>query len=182
MLNMDMMTKEVFENVIRDRETYGIAYCEVIRSMDGQVVELQFIIDTPSIDMTYPLEPYVDIEYFHKGLTVKRKKKFRDKDPKTAVAWIFADAMNILEKLGFDFGNGSMRQLAEPAEDWFGEEYAKQLDEMITLNDRAMFSSRLMEETHRESLLSFRNTTIENINKQEKWYRRFWLKWFKCLY
>lgn len=77
LLNMDMMTKEVFENVIRDRETFGIAYCEVIRSMDGQVVELQFIIDTPSIDMTYPLEPYVDIEYFHKGLTVKRKKKFR---------------------------------------------------------------------------------------------------------
>ncbi len=53
LLNMDMMTKEVFENVIRDRETYGIAYCEVIRSMDGKVVELQFIIDTPSIDMTY---------------------------------------------------------------------------------------------------------------------------------
>lgn len=77
LLNMDMMTKEVFENVIRDKETYGIAYCEVIRSMDGQVVELQFIIDTPSIDMTYPMEPYVDIEYFHKGLTVKRKKKFR---------------------------------------------------------------------------------------------------------
>ena len=77
LLNMDMMTKEVFENVIRDRETYGISYCEVIRSMDGKVVELQFIIDTPSIEMTYPLEPYVDTEYFHKGLTVKRKKKFR---------------------------------------------------------------------------------------------------------
>ena len=117
-----------------------------------------------------------------KHINNKKEKKFRDKDPKLAVAWIFADAMNILEKLGFDLGNGSMRQLTEPAEERFGEEYAKQLDEMITLNDRAMFSSRLMEETHRESLLSFRNTTIENINKQEKWYRRFWLKWFKCLY
>ena len=117
-----------------------------------------------------------------KHINNKKEKKFWDKDPKTAVAWIFADAMNILEKLGFDLGNGSMRQLAEPAEERFGEEYAKQLDEMITLNDRAMFSSRPMEGTHRESLLSFRNTTIENINKQEKWYRRFWLKWFKCLY
>jgi len=117
-----------------------------------------------------------------KFINNQKEKKFRDKDPKAAVAWIFADAMNILEKLGFDLGNGSMRQLAEPAEERFGEEYAKQLDEMITLNDRAMFSSRPMEETHRESLLSFRNTTIENINKQEKWYRRFWLKWFKCLY
>ena len=117
-----------------------------------------------------------------KHINNKKEKRFRDKDPKLAVAWIFADAMNILEKLGFDLGNGSMRQLTEPAEERFGEEYAKQLDEMITLNDRAMFSSRLMEETHRESLLSFRNTTIENINKQEKWYRRFWLKWVKCLY
>ena len=117
-----------------------------------------------------------------KFINNQKEKKFRDKDPKTAVAWIFADAMNILEKLGFDLGNGSMRQLIEPAEERFGEEYAKQLDEMITLNDRSMFSSRPMEETHRESLLSFRNTTIENINKQEKWYKRFWLKWFKCLY
>lgn len=77
LLNMDMQTKEVFENVIRDRETYGISYCEVIRNQAQEVVELQFIIDTPSIDMTYPLQPYVDIEYFYKGMAVNRKKKFR---------------------------------------------------------------------------------------------------------
>lgn len=77
LLNMDMQTKEVFENVIRDRETYGISYCEVIRNQAQEVVELQFIIDTPSIDMTYPLRPYVDIEYFYKGTAINRKKKFR---------------------------------------------------------------------------------------------------------
>jgi len=77
LLNMDCMTKEVFENVIRDRETYGIAYCEVIRDMQGNVAQMEFIIDTPSIDMTYPLEPYVDIEYFYKGEAISRKKKFR---------------------------------------------------------------------------------------------------------
>lgn len=77
LLNMDCMTKEVFENVIRDRETYGISYCEVIRDMNGNVVQLEFIIDTPSIDMTYPLEPYVETEYFYKGEKIKRKKKFR---------------------------------------------------------------------------------------------------------
>lgn len=77
LLNMDMQTKEVFESVVRDRETYGIAYCEVIRNMEGEVVELQFIVDTPSIDMTYPLEPYVDTYYFYKGKQVTRKKKFR---------------------------------------------------------------------------------------------------------
>lgn len=77
LLNMDMQTKEVFENVIRDRETYGISYCEVIRNQAQEVVELQFIVDTPSIDMTYPLQPYVDIEYFYKGTAISRKKKFR---------------------------------------------------------------------------------------------------------
>lgn len=77
LLNMDIMTKEVFENVIRDRETYGIAYCEVIRDFKGDVVQLEFIVDTPSIDMTYPLEPYMDIDYFYMGKTVTRKKKFR---------------------------------------------------------------------------------------------------------
>lgn len=77
LLNMDMMAKEVFENVIRDRETYGIAYCEVIRDFNGDVVQLEFIIDTPSVDMTYPLEPYVDVEYYYKGKAIARKKKFR---------------------------------------------------------------------------------------------------------
>ncbi len=77
LLNMDMQTKEVFENVIRDRETYGISYCEVIRNQAQEVVELQFIVDTPSIDMTYPLQPYVDMEYFYKGTAISRKKKFR---------------------------------------------------------------------------------------------------------
>lgn len=77
LLNMDMQTKEVFENVIRERETYGIAYCEVIRNQVQEVAELQFIVDTPSIDMTYPLQPYVDIQYFYKGEVIPRKKKFR---------------------------------------------------------------------------------------------------------
>lgn len=77
LLNMDIMAKEVFENVIRDRETYGIAYCEVIRDFSGNVVQMEFIIDTPSIDMTYPLEPYTDVEYYYRGKTVARKKKFR---------------------------------------------------------------------------------------------------------
>ena len=77
LLNMDCMTKEVFENIVRDRETYGIAYCEVIRDMQGNVAQLEFIIDTPSIDMTYPLDPYVDTEYFYNGESISRKKKFR---------------------------------------------------------------------------------------------------------
>ena len=115
-------------------------------------------------------------------LSRKKEKKFRDPDPKTAVAWIFADAVNILEKQGFDLVNGSVRHLHDPAEEQFGGEYAARLDEVIGLNDRAMFSSCPMEESHREMLLQFRLMTIQNVNGQLKWYRRLWLKWVRCLY
>jgi PBSX family phage portal protein len=77
LLNMDCMSKEVFEKLIADRETYGVSYAEVIRDMDGNVVQLDFITDTPSVDMTCPLPPHVKIGYFYKGETVTRQKKFR---------------------------------------------------------------------------------------------------------
>ena len=77
LLNMDMMTKEVFEMIINDRETYGISYCEVIRELTGDVSQLEFITDTPSVEMTCPLEPYVDIEYYQDGAQISRKKRFR---------------------------------------------------------------------------------------------------------
>ena len=80
LLNMDMQAKEVFENVIRDRETYGISYCEVIRNQAQEVVELQFIVDTPSIDMTYPLQPFVDMEYSYKGTVISRKRNSENSD------------------------------------------------------------------------------------------------------
>lgn len=77
LLNMDCMIKEIFENIVRDRETYGISYCEVIRDMKGNVVQLEFIIDTPTIDITYPLEPYIESVFFYNGEAIRRKKKFR---------------------------------------------------------------------------------------------------------
>lgn len=77
LLNIDKDTKEVFEDVIRARETYGIAYVEVIRDLEGNVVQVEFIKDTPSIDMTKPCEPYLDVPYYHHGIETTRKKKFR---------------------------------------------------------------------------------------------------------
>ena len=70
-------TKEVFEDVIEARETYGIAYLEVIRNLGGEVEEICFIRDTPSMRMTRPLEPYQDTVFYYKGREVKRKKKYR---------------------------------------------------------------------------------------------------------
>lgn len=77
LLNLDTDTKEVFEHVIESRETYGIAYVECIRNVEGQLVEIDFIEDTPTIEMTYPLEPYFDLDYSYHGEIITRKKKFR---------------------------------------------------------------------------------------------------------
>lgn len=76
LLNLDMDTKEVFEDIIEAREMYGIAYLEVIRNVGGEVSQIEFIRDTPSITKTIPLEPYQDVEFWYKGRIEKRPKKF----------------------------------------------------------------------------------------------------------
>ena len=76
LLNMDMDTKEVFEDVIADREMYGVSYVEVIRSAAGEVAGIEFIKDTPSVQKTIPLEPYVDVQYYYKDRVEVRPKKF----------------------------------------------------------------------------------------------------------
>ena len=77
LLTIDQDTKELFENVIAARETYGIAYVEVIRDLGGNVVQIEHIEDVPSVRKTRPLEPYIERSYFHHGQELKRKKKFR---------------------------------------------------------------------------------------------------------
>ena len=77
LLNFDMDTKEIFENVITASETYGIGYLEVLRNTDQEVVGLECIRDVPSVDMTYPIDPFIDQEVSYKGEKVTRKKKFK---------------------------------------------------------------------------------------------------------
>ena len=76
LLNMDMDIKELFEHVVEARETYGIAYTEVIRSIAGEVAGLEFIKDTPSIRKTVPLEPFVQVEYYLADNMFTRLRKF----------------------------------------------------------------------------------------------------------
>ncbi|MGN0482942.1 MAG: phage portal protein, partial [Lachnospiraceae bacterium] len=66
-LNMDKDLKEVFEDIIKARETFGISYVEIVRDMEGNVVQMEHIVETDSIDMTYPLEPYQESEYWCGG-------------------------------------------------------------------------------------------------------------------
>lgn len=76
LLNMDMDTKEVFEDAIEARETYGISYLEAVRNNVGEITGIDFIKDTPTVRKSTPLEPYLEVEYFYKGKSVTRPRKF----------------------------------------------------------------------------------------------------------
>ncbi len=95
LLTLDMDTKGIFEHIIEARETYGVAYIEVIRDLAGNVVQIEFIKDTPTIRKTAPLDPPVPISYFYKGDAVARNKKFRqykqEKNGKTVYFREFGD-------------------------------------------------------------------------------------------
>lgn len=75
-LSLDADTKEIFEDVIEARETYGIAYLEVVRDKAGDVAGIEFINQTPTIQKTLPLDPLIEIEYSHNGTVLKCPKKF----------------------------------------------------------------------------------------------------------
>lgn len=77
LLNTEQDTKEVFEDLIEARETYGIAYLEVIRNFQGEVVQIEFVRETDSILKTRPLDPYITSLYYHRGEPVERKKRYR---------------------------------------------------------------------------------------------------------
>lgn len=77
LLNLDMDTKEVFEDIVEAREIYGIAYMEVIRNTGGDISQIEFVHDTASMRKTKPLDPYIETEFQYKGRVEKRPKRFR---------------------------------------------------------------------------------------------------------
>lgn len=112
----------------------------------------------------------------------KRQARFRMEDRKEAVAWLFMDVVRLLEALGLDRGNGSVRPLLQPVRERFGEAYGDALEKALERNDRALFSSRPMPEADWEAMVAFRGETICQLETHIKWYRRLWLKWGRCLY
>jgi len=117
-----------------------------------------------------------------KLLLGKKEKKFQSTAVSDGIAWIYADTAMLLEKLGFDRGNGSMRDLHEPLEEKYGPEFAAQFDAVTNLNDRAMFSSNPMDEEHRKTASRFHSHVLRKLKSELKWYKRLWLKWVRCLY
>lgn len=117
-----------------------------------------------------------------KILRNKRKKLYSGECVGEAVAWIFGDTALLLNKMGFDNGNGSMRLLSENITEEFGEDYGRKYDEMVELNGRAIFSSKPMEEEKRETAIEFLNITVSNLKLKVKRYKQLWMKWIRCLY
>lgn len=76
LLNIEQDTKAVFEQIIEAREIYGVAYLEVIRNLAGEVVQIEFVQDTPSVRKTKPLEPYISTAYYHHGRQTERQKRY----------------------------------------------------------------------------------------------------------
>ena len=115
-------------------------------------------------------------------LLKRREEKFLAENRNDAVASIFADTALLLEELGFRRGNGSMRTLCEPVRERFDETYAAELETMIDLNARAMFSSRELTEDQRGAALEFHEKTRNHLKTALKWNQRLWMKWIRGLF
>lgn len=76
LLSVDMDIKQQFENVIESKETYGIGYMEVVRDFEGNVTQVEFIRDTPTVRKSVKLDSIVEYDYYYKGKLIKRKKRF----------------------------------------------------------------------------------------------------------
>jgi len=117
-----------------------------------------------------------------KVILKKRSKRWDETAAKDAAPWIFADAADLLRRLGLMRGNGSMRELVTPIRERFGVSYAKDFEHMIIINDRALFSSRPLEEEYRETAKAFYTDTLHLLLADAKWYKKLWMQWILCLY
>ena len=115
-------------------------------------------------------------------LIKKKKERFSVEDPSEAVAWIVADSVLLLEKIGLKRGNGSLYRLCEEVDQTFDEEYQKAYRDMIRMNSQALFSSRKLDQRCREQAFDFRTKTLQHVKTNTKWYKRIWMKWIQCLY
>lgn len=77
LLSLDQDTKDLFGSIVATRERFGIAYVEVVRNLDNEVVEIANIRRPATMYMTVPLDPYVDVAFYYKGEVMTRKKRFR---------------------------------------------------------------------------------------------------------
>jgi len=117
-----------------------------------------------------------------KRILEKRSAAYSNENRSAAVAHIFADTAELLQRLGLDRGNGSMTALCPPAETRFGRDYAEKLRHMIELNAMALFSRHEPTDADRETMLAFREESLRLLLVSSHWFKRLWYKWLLCLY
>ena len=76
-LNIDIDTKEVFEDIIEKREIYGISYVEVMRDLTGYVNQIESIKEVATIRKTVPSAETIETDIVYKGEVIRRLKQFR---------------------------------------------------------------------------------------------------------
>lgn len=77
LLAADQDAKDVFGQVVATRERYGIAYIEVMRNLEGEVVEIKNIRRPGTVYMTSPMPPYVPVKVWYRNEEIERHKRFR---------------------------------------------------------------------------------------------------------
>ncbi|MBQ7896183.1 MAG: hypothetical protein IJ364_06485 [Oscillospiraceae bacterium] len=115
-------------------------------------------------------------------IIIKRKRRcFTQADCREAVGWIYADAAEMLSRMGLDRNGGSMESVCEKAH-LISEDFGNMCDAMTELNGRALFSSKSVSEQERRAMLLFRSETLCWLKENISWYRKLWLRWGLCLY
>lgn len=77
LLNPDGIISDVFVEAVRERETCGIAYIEVIRNVGGEVVEISNVLDTASIKVSKKDDYATEYTRRYRGNEFTREKRFR---------------------------------------------------------------------------------------------------------
>lgn len=156
---------------------------EELEPQGGYVVSIRKAISWTLIGILLVLLLVVLLLVLRRNLLLKRRQKRWDAEEiRDAVGWIFADTAGLLERLGFHRGNGSMQDLVQPINDRFGESYAREYEQMVMLNARAMFSSRMLEEEDREYAKTLHTATLQHLKNDAKWYKKLWMQWILCLF
>lgn len=149
----------------------------------GYVVSIRKAISWTLIGILLVLLLFVLLLVLRRNLLLKRRqKRWEAEETRDAIGWIFADTAGLLERLGFHRGNGSMQDLVQPINDRFGESYARDFEQMVMLNARAMFSSRMLEEEDREYAKTLHTATLQHLKNDAKWYKKLWMQWVLCLF
>jgi len=76
-LSFEKPTKEVFEEIIEDRERLGYAFLEVIRDLGGRVVEIARVSYPESIEIVKLEDKLTEYKVTRNGKISSRSKKFR---------------------------------------------------------------------------------------------------------